>query len=162
MTDNPDAGDVIRGSGGVRKLRWGIAGRGKRGGIRVIYYLRSRQGEIWMLTLYAKNEADSIPGHILKKIKEESMAARKREIGAEILEGLRQLKRGTHGRITTVPSVATVREGTGLSQPRFAELLGVSVRTLQEWEQGRRAPSGAARTLLLIAAKNPRALIDVA
>ncbi len=90
------------------------------------------------------------------------MAARKREIGVEILEGLRQLKRGTHGRITTVPSVVTVREGTGLSQPRFAELLGVSVRTLQEWEQGRRAPSGAARTLLLIAAKNPRVLIDVA
>ena len=49
----------------------GIAGRGKRGGIRVIYYLRSRQGEIWMLTLYAKNKADSMPGHILKKIKEE-------------------------------------------------------------------------------------------
>ena len=71
LTDNPEAGDVMRGSGGVRKIRWGIAGRGKRGGIRVIYYLRSRQGEIWMLTLYAKNEAESIPGHILKKIKEE-------------------------------------------------------------------------------------------
>ena len=71
LTANPDAGDVIRGSGGVRKLRWGVAGRGKRGGIRVIYYLRSRQGEVWMLTLYAKNEVDSIPGHILKKIKEE-------------------------------------------------------------------------------------------
>ena len=78
------------------------------------------------------------------------------------LIGLRQLKRGEHGRVTTVPSVATVRERTGLSQPRFAELLGVSVRTLQEWEQGRRAPSGAARALLLIAAKNPRVLIDVA
>mgnify|MGYP001298660852 FL=1 len=68
---SPDAGDVVRGSGGVRKLRWGLPGRGKRGGIRVIYYLRSRQGEVWMLTLYAKNEVDSIPGHILKKIKEE-------------------------------------------------------------------------------------------
>ena len=90
------------------------------------------------------------------------MAASKRNIGAEILAGLRQLKRGEHGRVTTVPSVATVRERTGLSQSRFSELLGVSVRTLQEWEQGRRAPSGAARTLLLIAAKNPRALIDVA
>ena len=64
-------GDVMRGSGGVRKIRWGTAGRGKRGGIRVIYYLRPRQGEIWMLTRYAKNEAESIPGHILKKIKEE-------------------------------------------------------------------------------------------
>ena len=90
------------------------------------------------------------------------MSAPKRNVGLEILEGLRQLKRGAHGRITTVPSVATIRAGTGLSQPRFAELLGVSVRTLQEWEQGRRTPSGAARTLLLIAAKNPRVLVDVA
>lgn len=90
------------------------------------------------------------------------MAKGARNVGLEILEGLRQLKRGEHGRIINVPSVASVREKTGLSQSRFAELLGVSVRTLQEWEQGRRAPSGAARTLLLIAAKNPRALLDVA
>ena len=90
------------------------------------------------------------------------MAAPKRNVGREILDGLRQVKRGDHGRVTTVPSVASIREGTGLSQQRFAELLGVSVRTLQEWEQGRRAPSGAARTLLLIAAKTPRVLVDVA
>jgi putative transcriptional regulator len=90
------------------------------------------------------------------------MAKHSRNIGLEILEGIRQLKRGEHGRITSVPPVASVREKTGLSQSRFAELLGVSVRTLQEWEQGRRAPSGAARTLLMIAAKNPRALLDVA
>jgi putative transcriptional regulator len=61
-----------------------------------------------------------------------------------------------------VPSVTSIREKTGLSQPRFAALLGVSVRTLQEWEQGGRTPSGAARTLLLIADKNPHALLDVA
>jgi len=85
-----------------------------------------------------------------------------RSVGHEILEGLRQLKRGKAGRVLSVPSVAAVREATGLSQARFALLLGVSVRTLQEWEQGRRAPSGAARTLLLIAAKNPRALLEVA
>jgi putative transcriptional regulator len=90
------------------------------------------------------------------------MAKRARNIGLEVLDGIRQLKRGAHGRIVNVPSVASVREKTGLSQSRFAELLGVSVRTLQEWEQGRRAPSGAARTLLMIAAKNPRALLEVA
>jgi mRNA-degrading endonuclease RelE of RelBE toxin-antitoxin system len=71
LVAQPDAGDLIRGSGGVRKLRWRVAGRGKRGGIRVIYYLRWRQEEIWMLTLFAKNEEESIPGHVLKKIKEE-------------------------------------------------------------------------------------------
>lgn len=68
---NSEAGDVIPGSGGVRKLRWGVAGRGKRGGLRVIYFLRLRNEEIWMLTLYAKNVADNIPANVLKKIKEE-------------------------------------------------------------------------------------------
>jgi putative transcriptional regulator len=86
----------------------------------------------------------------------------RRNVGREILDGLRQLKRGEVGRVVSVPPVMAVREGTGLSQAKFALLLGVSVRTLQEWEQGRRAPSGAARTLLLIAHKNPRALLDVA
>lgn len=90
------------------------------------------------------------------------MAKAKRNIGLEILEGIREIKRGEHGRIVNVPSVASVRERVGLSQSRFAQLLGVSVRTLQEWEQGRRAPSGAARTLLLIAQKNPAALLEVA
>ena len=90
------------------------------------------------------------------------MTEARRDIGEEILEGIRQLKRGEHGRIVNVPAISNIREKTGLSQSRFAELLGVSVRTLQEWEQGRRMPSGAARTLLLIAERNPRALVDVA
>ena len=90
------------------------------------------------------------------------MARRKRNIGREILEEIREIKRGYHGRVVNLPPVATIRERTGLSQARFAELLGVSLRTLQDWEQGRRAPSGAARTLLQIANKNPRALLDVA
>jgi putative transcriptional regulator len=90
------------------------------------------------------------------------MAKSTRNIGQEILDGLRELKRGEHGRVTTLPSVSAIRERTGLSQPDFARLLSVSVRTLQEWEQGRRAPTGAARTLLHIAAKNPKALLDVA
>ena len=90
------------------------------------------------------------------------MAKSKRNVGREILEGLRELKRGEVGRVINVPDVGAIREKTGLSQSRFAELLGVSVRTLQDWEQGRRAPSGAARTLLLVADRNPRALLAVA
>ena len=68
---NPEAGDVIPGSGSVRKFRWGAAGRGKRGGLRVIYFLRLRNEEIWMLTLYTKTVGDNIPAKMLKKIKEE-------------------------------------------------------------------------------------------
>jgi putative transcriptional regulator len=85
-----------------------------------------------------------------------------RNIGNEILEGLRELKRGESGRVFSVPAVRSIREKTGLSQSKFASLLGVSVRTLQDWEQQRRAPCGAAKTLLLIADKNPSALLEVA
>ena len=71
LATNPDVGSVIPGSGGVRKMRWGVAGRGKRGGLRVIYFLRSRAGQIWMLTLYPKNVADNIPANVLRQIKDE-------------------------------------------------------------------------------------------
>jgi len=87
---------------------------------------------------------------------------KRRDIGTEILKGIRELKSGKSGRVVNHPSVADIREKTGLSQARFATLLGVSVRTLQDWEQGRRMPSGAARTLLLIAHKNPQVLLEVA
>ena len=90
------------------------------------------------------------------------MAKSKRNVGKEILSGLKELRRGERGRITAMPDVARIRKSTGLSQARFAQLLGVSPRTLQDWEQGRRAPSGAARTLLLVASKDPNVLMSVA
>jgi putative transcriptional regulator len=86
----------------------------------------------------------------------------RRNVGREILEGLPELKRGEVGRVINVPPVATIRGAHRVTRAKFASLLGVSVRMLQEWEQGRRAPSAAARTLLMIAAKNPHALLEVA
>ena len=71
LIQDPGAGKLVRGSGGVRKLRWAAPGRGKRGGYRVIYYVRRSKKIIWMLTIFPKSEADSIPGHILKRIREE-------------------------------------------------------------------------------------------
>ena len=70
LMGNPDAGAVVPGSGGVRKLRWKVAGGGKRGGLRVIYYVRRHLGEFWMLTLYSKGKQDNVPGHMLKRLKE--------------------------------------------------------------------------------------------
>ncbi len=114
-----------------------------------------------------------------------------RDVNAELKDAARKMKRGTWARKTEftarkdgsmrrvvtrrdgtveqdeiIParevSVRAARAATGLSQAEFAKLLGVSVRTLQEWEQGRRAPSGAAATLLRIAARHPAALMELA
>jgi hypothetical protein len=68
---DPEAGPVVPGSGGVRKLRWAAPGRGKRGGHRIINYVRRANGVIWMLTMYPKNVSDNIPAHVLRQIREE-------------------------------------------------------------------------------------------
>lgn len=70
LMQNPEAGAIVRGSGGVRKLRWRRAGAGKRGGLRVIYFVRYQPNEFWMLALYAKSKQENAPAHLLKRLKE--------------------------------------------------------------------------------------------
>ena len=70
LNDHPESGVIVPGSGGVRKLRWRGEGQGKRGGLRLIYYLRLARGEIWMLTIYGKNVRENIPANLLKAMKE--------------------------------------------------------------------------------------------
>lgn len=69
MLDNSDAGDVIKGSGGIRKLRWALQGKGKRGGIRAIYFLAVAENRFLMLTLYAKSELENLTTHEIKLLK---------------------------------------------------------------------------------------------
>lgn len=71
IAEHHDAGDVVPGSGGCRKVRWSRKGIGKRGGVRVIYYNTLHDGTIWLLLIYAKNEHENIPARILKALKEE-------------------------------------------------------------------------------------------
>lgn len=66
----PEAGRLVPGSGGVRKLRWPRPGLGKRGGLRVIYYVQYEPMEFWMLTIYSKGSESNIPGHVLRKLVE--------------------------------------------------------------------------------------------
>lgn len=70
MMENPEAGDIVRESGGVRKLRWKRKGTGKRGGLRVLYFVRHQPNEVWLLTLYAKAKQENVPAHILRQLKE--------------------------------------------------------------------------------------------
>ncbi len=83
-----------------------------------------------------------------------------RDLGTELLESVRQMKAGK-GRVVMSP-VISARKKSGLSQIEYAKLLGVSVRTLQEWEQGRRKPSGAAKKLIEIAERHPDVLKEIA
>jgi len=81
----------------------------------------------------------------------------------DLLQSVKQMRRGQAARVTKVslPAAAEARAKTGLSQQDFADLLGVSARTLQDWEQGRREPTGAAKTLLRLAASHPKILLSL-
>ena len=108
----------------------------------------------------------------MPKLSEAKLLARDagRDLGAELLESVRELKAGQIGRVSVVTRdgrvinspVAKARVVSKLSQAQFAALMGVSVRTLQEWEQGRREPSGAAKTLLRVAQSHPDVLRELA
>ena len=87
-----------------------------------------------------------------------------RDVWQEVLDGVREIKagRGRRSKVWPGSHVVRVRLGSGLSQAQFAAALGVSKRTLEQWEQGRRQPSGAAKTLLKIAERHPEVLLEVA
>jgi putative transcriptional regulator len=95
-----------------------------------------------------------------KKLRERDA---KRNIGEELLQAVRDIKSGRVGLVSTVEvsPLASARLRIGLSQSEFAKMLGVSLRTLQEWEQGRRNPSGAAKSLITIAIKKPEILKEL-
>jgi putative transcriptional regulator len=88
------------------------------------------------------------------------MRSEVRKFQDDLLVSVKQMRRGRAARVTKVklPAAAEARASIGLSQQEFAQLLGVSARTLQDWEQGCREPTGAARTLLKVAVKHPKLL----
>ncbi|GAB6047377.1 helix-turn-helix domain-containing protein [Methyloparacoccus murrellii] len=108
----------------------------------------------------------------MPKLSEAELMAQdaQRDLNGELLQAIEELKAGQIGRVSVITDdgrivespVAKIRFRTRLSQAKFAGLLGVSTRTLQEWEQGRRNPSGAAKTLLRVAEKHPEILRELA
>lgn len=92
---------------------------------------------------------------MVSRKKSEALAGE--ELGKKLLQSVREMKAGKAARVTRIElnEVAAARASSGLSQSEFAGLLGISKRTLQEWEQGRRSPSGAAQALIRIAKRHP-------
>ena len=87
----------------------------------------------------------------------------KRNIGQEIVDSLQEIKAGSgrRYRFTAPAEIRQIRESVGVSQANFARMLGISLRTLQDWEQGRRRPNQAAQSLLAVAAKRPEVMREV-
>jgi len=163
LMTNPEAGNVIPHSEGLRKVRWASKGKGKRGGLRIIYYNRLNNGKIWLLAIYAKGELEDLTIDELKLIRKGcQMTNKKRNLAQEIIEWLRELKAGGDKQTTVeMPTgVRLIRAKTGMSQAEFAECLKISVRTLQEWEQGRAQPTGPALSLLDIVEEHPDIFVN--
>lgn len=101
----------------------------------------------------------------MPKMTEKQLVARdsKRDLGAELLQAACEIRAGKAARVhhVKVPEIVEARARTGLSQQQFAAMLGVSPRTLKGWEQGRRKPTGAARSLLTIARRRPEVLREL-
>jgi putative transcriptional regulator len=161
---NPELGALIRGGGGIRKARVGIGARGKSGGARVIYYWAARKDVIVLLPhirrtwprISPQSRSYSLPGlskrsSAMKKEMFEELLSSVREAGA-ILRGRKKPSRRNRIRCSVV---RVIRERTSLSQSEFAQLIGVSVKTLQNWEQDRRRPTGPAAALLRIIEHDP-------
>ena len=163
----PEQGALIRGSGGLRKLRWGAAGRGKRGGVRLIYYWEPSEELFYMLYVLSQERARrSHPGPGANPAPAGRGGTQVKNADfAKLTRSIKQAGRIRRGRlapsrVTTVAAadVRAIREELGKTQTEFALMIGVSPATLRNWEQGRRQPEGPARALLRVAARNPKAV----
>jgi len=169
LMDDPSAGDVIQGTGGLRKLRWTDKrrGKGKRGGLRVIYFYWVRGLEFWLFTLYDENEMNDLS----KKDREtlEGLLKKKRNLMAELTEGFVALADQRTGKRTlrthvvqtkatpkmSAKELSALRERMNLSRALFAKYLRTNVRTLENWEQGRARPNAQAALLIRMVERYP-------
>ena len=166
----PDAGDVIQRTGGARKVRWKKKGKGKRGGFRVIYFYHDANNMLWMLDMYEKSDQEDLSENDKKSSKTANrryqiMSKTKDLLSIDLeeeLTAIRKYKAGKGGlrefKFEAPSDAATIRHRLGLTQEAFAALMGVSVQTLRNWEQGLREPRGPAKALLRIVEKHPQVL----
>ena len=170
LAANPRQGDVIVGSGGIRKLRFGGHGKGKRGAYRVMFAYFGEDAPVYILAVLKKNiradflasrahshEADREWNRRRMESEECNMSKAFDLVIAGLGEALEHAKGNCHLRVH-VPDqidVKAIRMKSKLSQPKFADTIGVKVGTLRNWEQNRREPEGPARVLLAMIDRRP-------
>ena len=163
----PEAGDLMPGTGGYRKLRFARSGMGKRGGARVVYLYGGEDLPIFLITVYAKSEKGNLskrecPGQdgeeFLCRNQGEAMSKLFEEMAQGTAEARAYMEGERKGYKVTLPETVDVRglrKRLRLSQGRFADCFGLSVDAVRHWESGRRQPEAAARALLIVIAADP-------
>jgi putative transcriptional regulator len=175
--DDPELGDLIPGTGGMRKVRWTPGGKGKSGGARVIYFWRDRAAQIIFLMVYGKGVKTNLTAGEKRRLKQAAEALKQQTVSVDMLLGAAVKKANFNALLESVrqageivrgeraparefhidaDSIKKLRASTGLSQPKFATLLRVDLGTLRNWEQGRRVPTGPAKALLTAIERDPR------
>jgi DNA-binding transcriptional regulator YiaG len=184
---NPEAGDEIPGTGGVRKVRFAAKGKGKSGGLRVIYYLYDEENPLYAILLYGKNEQVNLTAHKCETSQpsplqskqqlrptraspESEQPMKQKNIAQELVESMREASAIAKGEAAPAAAhyfplpldvdVRAVRAATGLSRAEFARRFALDPRALQDWEQGRRYPDRAARAYLTVIARNAQAVVE--
>jgi putative transcriptional regulator len=172
LARNPEDGDIIPGTGGVRKLRWGKAGSGKRGGARVIYLLPDGLPALSASRLCQGTDnrpdggREARGGRLCRhhqggdrQVKERVM---ERTFGQDLIAAMEEAAAHAQGtgevaraHVVQVPDVRAIREQLGLSQTAFAQAYRIPLATLKGWEQGRRQPDATASAYLSVIARLP-------
>jgi DNA-binding transcriptional regulator YiaG/mRNA-degrading endonuclease RelE of RelBE toxin-antitoxin system len=178
ILQTPKAGEVMSGTGGIRKIRWAVGGRGKSGGVRIIYFFVTEAASIYLLQIYTKSTKANLTNAEMneyKKIYSRDQAITQEkamsEFGQSLLESLKEAAAHAEGKpsgVTTeyfqVPDkvdVKAIRMATGATQEQFAKTYGFKVTALRSWEQGRRRPGQSSRILLKIIEKRPDLIHEV-
>ena len=170
LVEHPQSGKVIKGSGGLRKLRWDSKNKGKSSGIRNIYYYYENEHTIYMIYVYEKSKKDDLSKKeldLLKQIIQKDQIMEK-EMFEELLSSVKEAKDIMQGKkepsrrfYIDEPNAKEIRQKLHLTQNQFASLMNISIHTLRNWEQGRRQPEGPAKVLLNVANNHPNILIEM-
>jgi len=184
----PEDHPVISGTGGFRKARWPRGGRGKSGGLRVIYFFLANPGRIYMAGVYAKSRKENLSAadqHVLEKLaaqigcKRKSMSnevgqmktgtGKRTRLGLVLEESAKEILAHVKGEkklptkrivLPDEVDVKRIRSEARMSQAEFSRAFCINPRTLQEWEQGRRKPDATTRAYLAVIARNRKAVLD--
>ena len=179
---HPRSGDEIPGTGGVRKVRFAARGKGKSGGVRVIYYFFDEENPLYAIFLYGKNEQANLTPQQKREVAEfaatlesgskstEGQTMKRTNVADELVEAMREAAAIAQGEAEPAAvhkfplpldvDVRAVRAATGLSRTEFARRFALDPRALQDWEQGRRRPDRAARAYLTVIARHPEAVVE--